>query len=809
MPINRTRLIIENALDAIVSMDSNGLVVDWNSQASVIFGWSSQEIIGKSLVEFIIPHRFRKDHKAGLARYLATRKGKILKQHLELSALRNDGDEFPVELTITPTYQTSETVIFTAFIRDITERVQSSERLKRQSLEARLLHQTTQMAAETGSFEESLKKCMDLVCEMTGWPVGHVYLPDQDNTFILKPTGIWYLQDEKRHKEFRLVTENTSFEYGIGLPGRIQKSNNAEWISNVQDDPNFPRNRLCKSLGLKGAFGFPITVSNEIVAVLEFFAEDEMFPDESLLLTVDSVGKQVGSVLERKRSAENLRLAKEDAEAASRTKSEFLANMSHEIRTPMNAILGFTEILSGQLENQQQKEYLAAIQSSGRSLLGLINDILDLSKVESGKMELENTAISPQSIFEEMKQIFSQKTLEKGIDFEVDVDLGLPKAIILDETRLRQVLFNLVGNAIKFTDSGYVKLAVTCRFLEESQSSVDLIFSVEDSGIGIPEDQCESVFNAFEQQQGQSNAKYGGTGLGLAITKRLVNAMGGDISATSSVGKGSIFHVTLPKVLVATSADIEVSECLSIDFDAITFSHASILITDDIEVNRNLVRGYLDKYDFTLYEAANGAEAVEYTKLYRPNLILMDMKMPVMDGRKATELIKNDDDLSNVPIVALTASVMKHMENEMKELCDGYLRKPVSKTDLVTELCKFLSHTISEATSEVDDTHKTVVAESTDARSISMDERKKLAALVTVLKDKNSTWEEISYTLSIDELEDFGTEIANLGREYEWMPLVKWGENLTAQALSFDMDEITKTLTAYPEIIQGILSKTE
>ena len=424
-------------------------------------------------------------------------------------------------------------------------------------------------------------------------------------------------------------------------------------------------------------------------------------------------------------------------------------------------------------------------------------------------MELENTAISPRSIFKEMKQIFSQKALGKNIDFLVDIDSDLPKAILLDETRLRQVLFNLAGNAIKFTDSGYVKLAATCRYLDESRGALELIFTVGDSGIGIPEDQCESGFDAFEQQRGQSHAKYGGTGLGLAITKRLVNAMGGDIWVTSSVGKGSVFHVSLPKVLVVVADDVETSECPQIDLDAIVFSHASILITDDVAINRNLVRGYLDKYDLTLYEAENGAEAVEYTKLHQPDLVLMDMKMPVMDGRTATELIKSDESLLNIPIIALTASVMKHMEDEVKEICDGYLCKPVSKTDLVAELCKFLSHTVMETTPEVEESDKTEVAQTMEASIRSTKERKNLSALIAILEEKNSTWEEISYTLSIDELEDFGTTIADLGRDYDWKPLIQWGEDLTAQTLSFDMDEIAKTLTAYPEIIQKVRCESE
>ncbi|MFC6669962.1 ATP-binding protein [Marinobacterium aestuariivivens] len=229
-----------------------------------------------------------------------------------------------------------------------------------------------------------------------------------------------------------------------------------------------------------------------------------------------------------------LRSARE-AQLANRSKSAFLANMSHEIRTPMNAILGFTDILAGQIRDPQQRQYLTSIQSSGKSLLTLINDILDLSKVEAGKLELIPTAVNPRDLCAEMEQLFSQRMAEKQLEFRIDIDDELPPALILDETRIRQILINLIGNAVKFTERGHIRLALRCHYPTASKSSLDLLLEVEDSGIGIPESQQQAVFGAFEQRSGQSAERYGGTGLGLAICKRLVELMGA--RSTSTAGR--------------------------------------------------------------------------------------------------------------------------------------------------------------------------------------------------------------------------------------------------------------------------------
>ncbi|MCP4156332.1 MAG: response regulator, partial [bacterium] len=494
-----------------------------------------------------------------------------------------------------------------------------------------------------------------------------------------------------------------------------------------------------------------------------------------------------------------------------KSKSEFLANMSHEIRTPLNSILGFSELLEELTAGEQQKEYLKSIRSGGETLLGLFNDILDLSKIESGKIELNNRPIDVSAICREIKTIFLDKTNWKGLDFILEIDSMPPAMLVLDEIRLRQILFNLVGNAIKFTHTGHIKLSVRLDSLHEGTvkpSPVDLTFSVEDTGIGIPGHQQETIFESFRQGDGLDTKKYGGPGLGLAITTRLVQIMGGHITLSSSEGAGSTFTVVLHNVATADTDIEHVDSRITPPGGKVVFDKALLLIADDIEDNVLLLIDILKPYNLDVIKARNGREAVELALKFRPDLIVMDMRMPEMDGYEATRIIKQNALLKETPVVALTASVLKRAEVNCKLAgCSGFLKKPVAMEDIIRELQRFLPYSIVprvKKEKKVPPTSKSTPLVLTAKNAAA------LPRLVTLLEGKLSDrLKKIQNTYVLSDIETFGSDIKRLGEKNNLSAAVQWGEQVFRQAGSFNMAKLPATLATFPALVKQISGLAE
>lgn len=396
--------------------------------------------------------------------------------------------------------------------------------------------------------------------------------------------------------------------------------------------------------------------------------------------TSQDITRQVGYEQE-------IRRAGEKAESANRAKTEFLANMSHEIRTPMNAILGFADLLKGAVFSAKHQKYLDGILAAGKGLMFLINDILDLSKIEEGKMEIRRSPVDLRDMMRELDDVFRQKAEAKRLQLIHAVADSVPPYLLLDDVRLRQILFNLIGNALKFTDRGSVATHITCERMPDEK--IRLTMEISDTGIGIPKAQQELIFEPFRQADGQSNRKYEGSGLGLAITKRLVAMMNGGIRIESEVGVGTRISVCLEGIEPVLHEESLPGQ--QEDDNSLSFFGQHILLVEDVVSNRDIVKGFLEPFDVIVTEVENGEQAMALLQHYKPALILMDMMMPVMDGYMAIKQIREQEEFREVPIVALTASALSHHEQEIRELGDGYVRKPFSRKDLLTELKKHLS----------------------------------------------------------------------------------------------------------------------
>ncbi len=479
-----------------------------------------------------------------------------------------------------------------------------------------------------------------------------------------------------------------------------------------------------------------------------------------------------------------LKDAKDEAEAANKAKSHFLANMSHEIRTPMNAILGFSEIMMEKITDQQLSHYVASINSSGKSLLSLINDILDLSKVESGKMQLEYSVVSLASLIKEMKVVFGQRLSEKNLDFIIDIPKDFPNALVMDDARVRQVLINLIGNALKFTDSGHIKISLNQRTSTNNEKSCfDFALAVEDTGMGIPKEDRTSIFSAFSQMDGQKFSKFGGTGLGLAISSQLIKVMGGEIKIDSQVGKGSTFQLEFKDIEVASADDIT-KQSSDFDYSKIQFENSVVIVADDIDFNRELIRGFLEGFGLQIVEAKNGKEAFDKTKEYKANVVLMDIRMPEMNGYDATNLLREDPEFKDIPVIAVTASVMKEDIENLEYVFSSYLKKPISKKQLFKELIKYLPYSTKEDSSAGD-----IETASEIEPLVKIQEYPEVLA---ILRNRYVEFEELSNELAIDRVELVAEDLKKLAVENKCNPLRNWANQLANAAYIFDIEQMQK-----------------
>ena len=496
----RARLIVDTAHDAFIGIDSDGNVVAWNAQAEATFGWTSAEVLGHSLAETIVPPGFRDAHTTGMRRFHETGEAPVVNQRLELTALHRSGREFPIELTITSPMKAGDGYFFAAFLRDISDRRERDEELRR---------------------------------------------------------------------------------------------------------------------------------------------------------------------------------TRDAAEAATRAKSEFLANISHELRTPLNGVLGYAQLLQrDRTMNAAQREAIEAIGRCGSQLLDLINDVLDLSKIEAGHLDLDEGPTDLTQLLADLKYVVAETAAHKGLTLTMTLDPEVPRAVIVDGRHLRQVLLNLVGNAVKFTSAGEVRVRI-------SQDEGRLAFEVVDTGPGIEPEAMTEIFAAFAQTK--TGAEAGGTGLGLTISDHLITKMGGSLKVDSVLGSGSRFWFTLPLVEAQGDAIGPAIDGALPPLDArlAPGEMLTALVVDDSAANRRILASLLESAGAQVTTATGGREAIQLARTHQPHIIFMDLKMPDLDGLEATRQLAQDPATAAIPVIAVTASALGDARTAARTAgCADYLSKPIRAQEL-------------------------------------------------------------------------------------------------------------------------------
>jgi len=488
------------------------------------------------------------------------------------------------------------------------------------------------------------------------------------------------------------------------------------------------------------------------------------------------------------------------AEQAVREKSAFLANMSHEIRSPMNAILGFSELLEPEGLTPKQSQYVRAIRDSGASLLTLINDILDLSKLEAGKLELHPDPTDMRDSCEFLRTVFGQQVLTKSLQLQFKISPELPHALLLDRLRLRQVLVNLLGNAIKFTERGGVKLRVSWKSQEDASSGT-LMIDVEDTGIGIPADKLEEVFKPFVQVDSRQTAEKEGSGIGLTIVKRIMDLMGGVLTVESVVGQGTVFHLQL--------ANVPVSERLAVgdhaepggvvDFN--DFAPATLLVADDHQANRELIAGIFEKTHHRVQFASNGQEALECLEKTKPDAVLLDIRMPVMDGRTTLAEIRKRPSLASLPVIAITASGEANADHEGRSQFSGFIRKPFSRHTLFIALAPFLQRAAQKDA-------MAPVSSAEMAASFPRPSPERVAQwreLTLKLRHQEADeWPNLRDSLAINGTRAFARKLFDLAQAAQSSPLASYAATLTTFADGYAIAQMERHLAAFPKLIESI-----
>ena len=658
---------LERCLEPVCIAGVDGLYKYLNPAWERVLGWSCEELLERPFLDFIHPD----DHEATMREVMKVASGS---DTFEFENRYRCRDGSYKNLLWSGTAPPGNTIIY-AMARDITERRRDEARLAAQ-------YAVTRVLADAASLVEATPRMLEAVCTNLKLDFGSIWQVDREAA-VLRCVATWS-SAATQQSEFEKVTRTRAFPSGVGLPGRVWASRESVWVEDVTRDTNFPRAALADQIGLHSAFCFPILSDDGVLGVLEFFSREIQRPDHKLLDMMSSVGSQIGQFIERRESeaalriyAQQLEIAKQQAEVATQAKSAFMANISHEIRTPMNAIIGMSELTLDTKINREQREYLNAIKGSAEALLSLVNDLLDFSKIEAHRLQLDHIPFALRDTIEDGIRMLAPRAHQKGLELASHIDSAVPHQLVGDPLRLRQVMINLVGNAIKFTDRG--EIVINIKPVSIDETTAVLRFSISDTGIGIPEDKQATIFEAFSQADNSTTRRYGGTGLGLTISAELIELMGGKIEVESRPGHGSTFSFTSRFEIAAAAVTLP---------DATRLEGLRVLVVDDNATNRTILHEVLSNWRMRPTEVASGAAALKaldsaITSRKPFAVVLLDGHMPEMDGFTVASQILQDPRYSSMRVIMLTSAGSAEDVARCRSLgIVGYLSKPVKQSEL-------------------------------------------------------------------------------------------------------------------------------
>ena len=617
--------MLSTALDAIVTIDEEGNVHDFNAASEKLFGYSRDEAVGQDMAELIVPEKFREAHREGIRHWKATGEANVFGIRIEIEAQNKSGEIFPIELAITPLGLDNETY-FTGFIRDITEQKNAEAELR--------------LAASAFDAREG------------------IFITDKSSRIIRANEAILDMTGYTREE---IINESPDSIIQIELAA--ESAGSSSWESFLSGD------QVQCEANIKPLEGdtFPIWISLSRVF------------DDSHAIT--NCVAHVIDMTERKRFEQALETARSDAEKANRTKSQFLANMSHEIRTPLNAIINLNSLLLDSELKPDQQRLASAANQGGKALCTLVDDILDFSIIEAGKLKLLKHPFELNRLIADLDALFRPQAESAGLVLHTSVDPEVPHWLNGDETRLRQVLVNLLGNALKFTDTGKVELTAA------PSKKHHIVFQVRDTGIGISNENARLIFSEFSQADQSLTRRHTGAGLGLTISQRLVKIMKGEIHYEPGPDVGSIFWFEIPLRQAAEP------EKVASFVNEHTMIEARVLVVEDSQANQIVAKAVLEKAGCEVELRSNGKDAIEAVRETDFDIILMDLSMPVMDGLQATRSIRKLSGVSSTtPIIAMTANVFAEDRNKcMQAGMNDFITKPIQQSKLLETLVHWLN----------------------------------------------------------------------------------------------------------------------